>query len=169
MSYEPPQYPTTPVPPQPYGQLPSPSPPNRSAPKWPWIIGIVAAFIIGVCTGAVGSGDQQPPSAARGDDPVASESPTPMESSSAPSSTSSASPEPTVRVVTMPDLVGENASVAADELERLGFTNIQFGSADADEKVVLLPQNWTVKSQSPKPGKKVRTDRLVVLTCTKKD
>jgi beta-lactam-binding protein with PASTA domain len=75
---------------------------------------------------------------------------------------------PVAKSVTMPDLVGENASVAAEKLKKLGFTRIEYGSADDGDVVVLLPQNWTVKTQSPKAGEQVSTGDLVVLTCTKK-
>lgn len=68
----------------------------------------------------------------------------------------------------MPDLVGENAAVADDRLRKLGFTNIQFGSQDENDTVVLLLANWTVTKQSTKAGMKVPVDTLIVLTCTKK-
>jgi hypothetical protein len=68
----------------------------------------------------------------------------------------------------MPDLVGENAAVAADKLRQLGFTRIEFGSQDEQDTWVLLPANWTVAKQSAKAGTMVSTDTLIVLTCTKK-
>jgi hypothetical protein len=74
---------------------------------------------------------------------------------------------PKPRTVKVPDLRGENAAVAQDTLEQLGFTNITFGSADKDDTWVVLPQNWTVKKQSAAPGKKLALDTLLVLTCTK--
>jgi hypothetical protein len=71
------------------------------------------------------------------------------------------------KTVTMPKLVGENAAVADDQLRKLGFTNIQYGSQDEDDTFVLLLANWTVTKQSAKGGAKVKTDTLIVLTCTK--
>jgi beta-lactam-binding protein with PASTA domain len=68
----------------------------------------------------------------------------------------------------MPNVVKKNAAVAQDELEKLGFTKIQFGSQDAEDKVVLLVSNWTVTKQSTAAGAQVATDTLIVLTCTKK-
>jgi hypothetical protein len=53
-------------------------------------------------------------------------------------------------LVVMPDLVGLNAAVASDKLQKLGFTKIQYGSQDAEDKVVLLLTNWTVTKQSTK-------------------
>lgn len=70
-------------------------------------------------------------------------------------------------LVKVPDLKGENAAVAADELRKLGFTNIQFGSQDEDDKVVILPSNWTVTKQSAKADKSLPSVSLIVLTCTK--
>ncbi len=67
----------------------------------------------------------------------------------------------------MPDLVGENAAVADDTLRRLGFTNIQYGSQDKDDKFVIWLPNWTVTKQSVEPGEEVPLDTLIVLTCTK--
>lgn len=81
-----------------------------------------------------------------------------------PVATTSAAPAEAV----MPDLVGENAAVADDRLRKLGFTNIQFGSQDENDTVVLLLANWTVTKQSTKAGMKVPVDTLIVLTCTKK-
>jgi hypothetical protein len=67
----------------------------------------------------------------------------------------------------MPKVTGENAAVADDKLRKLGFTNIQYGSQDKDDTFVLLLANWTVTKQSAKAGAKVKTDTLIVLTCTK--
>lgn len=47
-----------------------------------------------------------------------------------PVATTSAAPAEAV----MPDLVGENAAVADDRLRKLGFTNIQFGSQDENDR-----------------------------------
>ena len=76
-----------------------------------------------------------------------------------------APPKPTT--VVMPNLVGMNAAVAQDKLEKLGLTNIQFGSQDENDTFVLLAANWTVTKQSHKKGTRVALDDLVVLTCTK--
>lgn len=75
-----------------------------------------------------------------------------------------ASVHPTM--ATVPNLVGKNAAVATDELERLGFVNIDYGSVDIGE-TVLLPVNWTVAEQSHAPGVTIPTDTLIVLGCTK--
>lgn len=79
--------------------------------------------------------------------------------------TPAAPPKPTT--VVMPNLVGMNAAVAQDKLEKLGLTNIQFGSQDENDTFVILAANWTVTKQSHKKGTRVALDDLVVLTCTK--
>lgn len=60
-----------------------------------------------------------------------------------------------------------NAAVAADELERLGFEEIEFGSVDEFDTVVIVPENWTVVEVSPEPGAEVSADGTVVLMCSK--
>ncbi|WP_433230071.1 hypothetical protein ACQP2H_30695 [Micromonospora sp. CA-248260] len=60
-----------------------------------------------------------------------------------------------------------NAAVADDKLRKLGFTNIQYGSQDENDTVVLMLPNWTVTKQSAKGGSKMLPDDLIVLTCTK--
>ena len=68
----------------------------------------------------------------------------------------------------MPDLIGKNAAVARIELERLGFRDVRFGSQDAGDPDVVLPQNWTVTRQSAAAGAQVPTDTAIVLTCTRR-
>ncbi|BCL14620.1 hypothetical protein [Micromonospora sagamiensis] len=60
-----------------------------------------------------------------------------------------------------------NAAVADDTLRKLGFTNIQYGSQDENDTLVLMLANWTVAKQSAKTGSKMLPDDLVVVTCTK--
>lgn len=79
--------------------------------------------------------------------------------------TAATSAAPTM--ATMPNLVGKNAAVASDELERLGFTNIKLGSVDKNDTLVILPENWKVAEQSHAAGQTIPTDTLLVLGCTK--
>ncbi|MEV6301489.1 PASTA domain-containing protein [Actinoplanes sp. NPDC051861] len=142
-----------------------------------WAGSALAVLIVIGCCGAVfGDDDDQktatsivsapPPVAATTEisSAPAPTTPTTTAPTTAPP-TSTAPPAP--KLIKIPALAGENAAIAQDELEALGFTNISFGSADEDDKIVLLPQNWTVKKISPKPGKKIAADSLIVLTCTK--
>ena len=69
----------------------------------------------------------------------------------------------------MPDLVGKNAAVAVDQLNKLGFArhSIKLGTKDESAWFVVMPENWTVEAQSEAPGATIATDSVVVLTCTK--
>jgi beta-lactam-binding protein with PASTA domain len=77
----------------------------------------------------------------------------------APSSTAPA-------LVTVPDVVGLNAAVAVDTLKRVGFSNVDLGTVDG-HKFVALPQNWTVKTQSARPGDRLPRDAKIVLGCAR--
>jgi uncharacterized protein YceK len=72
----------------------------------------------------------------------------------------------TPATLVMPDEVNKNAAVAVDELHKLGFTNVDLGTVDGHE-VVVLPQNWTVKTQSSAPGTRLRSDTKIVLGCAR--
>ena len=84
-----------------------------------------------------------------------------------PRSPASPAPSPSAAVLrTMPDVVGENADVAADQLHRQGFTNVDLGTVDG-HRIVVLPQNWTVKTQSAKAGSRLAADAKIVLGCAR--
>jgi hypothetical protein len=84
--------------------------------------------------------------------------------------TSPPSPAPPVTsapaFIAVPDVVGQNAAVALDRLHKLGFKNVDLGTVDGHE-FVLLPQNWTVKTQSARPGDKIAADAKLVLGCAR--
>jgi len=69
-------------------------------------------------------------------------------------------------LLTMPDVIGQNAAVALDDLDKLGFTNVDLGTVDG-RRVVVLPQNWTVKAQSAKAGTRLTPDAKIVLGCAR--
>lgn len=71
-----------------------------------------------------------------------------------------------VALIPMPNLVGQNAAVAADKLKKLGFTNVDLGTVDG-RPAVVIPQNWTVKTQSAKPGEQLPADAKIVLGCAR--
>jgi hypothetical protein len=75
----------------------------------------------------------------------------------------SASPTP-VRI-TIPSVVGQNAATALDTLKGLGFTNIDLGTVDGN-MMVLVPENWTVQTQTPPPGQRRQHGSKIVLGCT---
>jgi hypothetical protein len=87
---------------------------------------------------------------------------------SAPRPSPSLSPSPVPVPLKMPEVVGQNAAVAQDTLKKAGFTNVQLGSADPGDKLVILPQNWKVVEQSTPAEQTIPSDTLIVLTCTKK-
>jgi hypothetical protein len=72
----------------------------------------------------------------------------------------------TPATIAMPDVVGINAAVAVDTLTKLGFTNVELGTVDG-RPIVVLPQNWTVKEQSAKPGDTLAPDAKIVLGCAR--
>jgi hypothetical protein len=130
------------------------------------IIGIICAGLLGVCVlGGVanaikGSSDPSPATTQA----VAVVTPSADRQEPA-----SLSPIEDSKPVKMPDVRGQNAAVAQDYLHKLGFTNIRLGTQDDLDDWVVLPENWTVKKQSMKAGRKVPTDTLIVLTCTKQE
>ncbi|GAA3191628.1 hypothetical protein GCM10010532_007820 [Dactylosporangium siamense] len=68
----------------------------------------------------------------------------------------------------VPALVGKNAAAARIELEQLGFRDVRFGSQEAGEPDVVLPQNWTVTRQSAAAGTRLATTTQIVLTCARR-
>ena len=67
-------------------------------------------------------------------------------------------------LITMPDVVGQNAAVALDTLTKLGFTNVDLGTVDR-HAIVVMPQNWVVAAQSAKAGEQLLPDAKIVLGC----
>lgn len=82
-----------------------------------------------------------------------------------PTTPAATSVKPTM--ATVPNVIGKNCAVAGDELERAGFEEVNYGSVDVGETVVL-PSNWWVAEQSHPAGQTIPTDTLIVLGCTKK-
>lgn len=68
-----------------------------------------------------------------------------------------------VKDVTVPDIVGSNGAIVLDQLTKLGFTNVQYGSVNPKDKVPLLYTNWTVVSVEPSAGTVVSSDSIVVV------
>jgi hypothetical protein len=82
-------------------------------------------------------------------------------------SVSANSPSPAASpLIVVPDVVGLNAAVALDRLHRLGFKNVDLGTVDGHE-FVILPQNWTVRTQSARPGDQITSDTKIVLGCAR--
>jgi hypothetical protein len=79
-------------------------------------------------------------------------------------SSGAADPSATTKSYTVPNVVGKNADVAADELKRAGFGNVDLGAVDG-HKIVVLAQNWIVKTQSAKAGDRLPANAKIVLGC----
>ncbi|MGB9281380.1 MAG: PASTA domain-containing protein, partial [Pseudonocardiaceae bacterium] len=72
------------------------------------------------------------------------------------------------KIVTLPDVVGQNGAIAQDALRSLGLTKVDLAAdAASGKEVVLAPENWHVTKIEPKAGTQVRTDQTVVVTMTK--
>jgi hypothetical protein len=160
-----PQYGAPQPPPQFYGPspyMPPPQPPRKPV-STPVILAIVFGVLAALC---IGGGIISSVAEDADPDPVA----TATRAAAAEPTTTRVTPNTTPAVptmVTVPNLVGKNAAVASDELKRIGFTNIKFGSVDQYDTVVILPENWKVAEQSHVPGLTIATDTLFVLGCTK--
>ena len=102
-------------------------------------------------------------SAAASKDPSPGESPSPNESKSVSDDTKKSDGPKTKPV---PNVVGKNAAVAADELKQAGFSKVRFAAGD-NHKIVIAPQNWEVTKQSAAADSQLRTDAVLVLTCKK--
>lgn len=61
-------------------------------------------------------------------------------------------PEVEIRTLPIPDLLGENASDALDEIRAFGFEEAQVQDATDEERIVLLQSNWYVCTMKPGPG-----------------
>jgi hypothetical protein len=126
-------------------------------------IGVIVALCCG-CSVLVGMfGDDKPKSTKQVTAPAV-----PTFSAPTVAPIPSPSPSPSPVPVQMPNVTGQNAAIAQDTLKKAGFTNVTLGSADPQDKFVILAQNWTVKEQSTAAGQTIPSDTLVVLTCTKK-
>jgi hypothetical protein len=69
-------------------------------------------------------------------------------------------------LIVVPDVVGQNAAVALDQLHKLGLKNVDLGAVDGHQ-FVILPQNWTVRTQSAQPGSRIAADAKLVLGCAR--
>ncbi|MFD0557355.1 PASTA domain-containing protein [Stackebrandtia endophytica] len=144
---------------------PVPSTPVNRKP-WFWIAIAGAVLALACCLGLATSAFK-PDDTAAGDSGTASEAR--QEDSSPDGSDETVEESPEVAEIEMPSVVDMNAAVARDELERLGFTNVQFGSLDEEHNTigVVNPANWTVIEQSHEPGRLVPADAVIVLGCMK--
>jgi hypothetical protein len=130
-------------------------------------VGVGVGLLFAVCVGAGILGSLNDSSSPKAAPTAAAAVPVPTVTTARPGTPPPLSPVEEAKPVAMPDVRGQNAAVARDYLTKLGFTNVTFGSQDELDTWVVLPENWTVKQQSTKTGRKIPTDTLIVLTCTK--
>jgi hypothetical protein len=145
-------------------------PPPRRGLTTPAIIAIVAgAVVVVLCLGCLVIGQLMPLDTTTSP-PAADAPPGAVEGPGGVPPAATRPPRSSAPVMlTIPDdLVGQNALIAHDRLEKLGFVNIHYASADPEDTFVILPQNWTVTKVEPKAGTKMAADATLVLTCTKR-
>lgn len=73
------------------------------------------------------------------------------------------------KLVIPTDLVGKNAQLADDELRKVGFVNIKYGSQGAEGEVPDLAKlaSWKVASVAPAGGSTAQSNDNIVVTCVK--
>jgi len=79
--------------------------------------------------------------------------------------TSGATTPASRRTVTVPDVLAQNAAVAKEILEQVGFTRIELLLNGQHTTATTVPRNWIVDAQSEAPGKMLPTDSLITLNC----
>jgi hypothetical protein len=87
--------------------------------------------------------------------------------SESPTATESQESVAQVVALVVPDLVGENASDASEELENLGFTEITLQDVSDDERLVVLSSNWSVCEMKPEPNVTLDSNKTLVLLVVK--
>jgi PASTA domain len=125
-------------------------------------LAVLAAFVIACGAGSSKSPAQNPGDQQTGGSPAvytpAAEPTTPV-----------VPPAPTTpATLVIPDgLIGQNAQIAYEQLDNMGFTNVIFASGDPDATMVLYPPNWHVIKVEPAPGTAVLPGSTIILTCSK--
>lgn len=69
--------------------------------------------------------------------------------------------------LTIPDVIGKNGQIAADQLKKAGFKHVSYASGTPGVKMVILASNWTVTSVEPGVGTPAEADDTIVLTMVK--
>jgi hypothetical protein len=148
----------------------------RSGGGWPTLF--LIALVVG---GAVGSHSTQPrtaepraetinPTPAPTADPGTSATDATQAPTAAPHSPIKCATQPGAENsadITAPDVVGQNAQAASEQLNQLGLLNVQLSSANPNYAVVLVAANWTVVSTNPAPCTVITRHDHVVLHVTK--
>jgi hypothetical protein len=69
--------------------------------------------------------------------------------------------------ITVPDVVGQNAQTASDQLRNVGLTHVELRSANPKYRTVIVASNWRVVGIEPASGCAVSPSDRVVVKVTK--
>lgn len=67
----------------------------------------------------------------------------------------------------IPDVEGKDHQLAQDTMQAAGFYMLSEEDSSGEARPILYDRNWTVVSQSPKPGTRAPLDRTIVLRVKK--
>jgi hypothetical protein len=67
----------------------------------------------------------------------------------------------------IPNVKGKDHQLAQDTMQAAGFYNLSEEDASGQDRPLIYDRNWTVVSQSPKPGTKTSLDRTIILRAKK--
>jgi beta-lactam-binding protein with PASTA domain len=94
---------------------------------------------------------------------------TAVPAASTPSETSSeAESRGSGRKIRVPNVVGKDHQLAQDTMQAAGLYNLAEEDATGQGRALIYDRNWTVVSQSPRPGTLVHEDQTITLR-SKKD
>ena len=67
----------------------------------------------------------------------------------------------------VPDVEGKDHQLAQDTMQAAGFYILSEEDATGEARPMIYDRNWTVVSQSPKPGTRAPLDRTIILRAKK--
>ncbi|PWL20713.1 MAG: hypothetical protein DCO81_03665 [Candidatus Aquiluna sp. XM-24bin5] len=126
-----------------------------------WMLPIGFFVFASLMSAITGGGDS---------DSASTESASPSETASETASpTEEASEEVEIEIVSLvvPDLVGQNAADASEELEAMGFLEVNVQDATREERIPFLYSNWFVCEMRPGSGQTLDSDKTIVLLSVK--
>lgn len=69
--------------------------------------------------------------------------------------------------IKVPDVEGVDHQLAQDTMQAPGLYNLTEEDASGEDRSLLWDRNWTVVTQSPKPGERVSADTTIILRSVK--
>jgi hypothetical protein len=117
----------------------------------------LTALALAGCGGEASSPPATPPPAptAGGAAPATSALP---EASAAPTPA-----QPSVRLIKVPAVVGENHQAAQDRMQAAGLYALREEDATGQDRLLIWDRNWVVVRQSPPAGRRVRPETTMTL------